>query len=337
MTPSASTGGLHVISCRGISILLLWLSLISVGGAQGIERQELIRGCSTYRDIIVRDIMALVPEFQLLCDSLAMVTGHPEYLQEIRRYGTSILKENFSDGPKLEPGKNQLQQTGLEKQQVQVIMDWFSSRQYTEFEYYTLVTNDIMEKNPPYPMLAGDLFWEEIQFYQLQQGEVLADIGTGSGFFPLVLVFAGLDVTWIITELDPILTSYVENKCEQYGRGQYPARVHFALGHEKEVDLGGLKADKIFLRETFHHLDYPDEILLSLRNQLKPGGRVFVTEEVKDFVTDRTSSCKKIIRRKKIIRAFASNGFHLMQERRCGDSIMLCYTIPSGGPETASH
>jgi ubiquinone/menaquinone biosynthesis C-methylase UbiE len=109
----------------------------------------------------------------------------------------------------------------------------------------------------------------------LREGEVVADVGAGTGLFLEVLCDAvGASGEVIAVDISPGFVESLEQRIEVEGLTQ--ARV--VLCDERSSNLLPDSVDCIFVCDTYHHFEYPAETLASLHAALKTGGRLIVVD-----------------------------------------------------------
>jgi ubiquinone/menaquinone biosynthesis C-methylase UbiE len=109
----------------------------------------------------------------------------------------------------------------------------------------------------------------------IRRGDVVADVGTGAGYFLRYLIAAVGEQGRVIAEdIHPDFLQLVRRKITENGWKNVTA----VLGTEKDPKLPAASLDVVLVLDTYHHLDYPNEILTALRRALKPGGRLIVVD-----------------------------------------------------------
>jgi predicted methyltransferase len=109
----------------------------------------------------------------------------------------------------------------------------------------------------------------------LQPGMAVADIGAGSGFY-VELMAADVGPTGKVyaVEISPRWIEYLNRKVTTQGLSQ----VTVVEGGERSVNLPPNSVDLAFASDTYHHFEYPQETLASIRQALRPGGRWVVLD-----------------------------------------------------------
>lgn len=109
----------------------------------------------------------------------------------------------------------------------------------------------------------------------LKPGMAVADIGAGTGFF--VRLFArevGAEGRVYAVDIAREFVAAILRRSEQDGQGQI-------LGIVNPPDRTGLppaSLDLVFSSDTYHHFEYPASMLASIRQALRPGGRLVVVD-----------------------------------------------------------
>jgi predicted methyltransferase len=109
----------------------------------------------------------------------------------------------------------------------------------------------------------------------LKPGEVVADIGAGSGYHvvrmaPLVAPAGRVKAIDIQQEMLDFMGERVKEKGLK--------NVDLVLGTEKSLGLPEASVDKMLLVDVYHEFAFPKEMGQSMYKALKPGGLVFLIE-----------------------------------------------------------
>jgi SAM-dependent methyltransferase len=86
------------------------------------------------------------------------------------------------------------------------------------------------------------------------------------------------------------------------------------LGSETETRLPEAAFDKILVTAAFHHFSDPAHMLADLKSKLRPGGRLYIIENVVDTTgVVRKNTCRHPLRSVADLQAlFEQNGFRLI-------------------------
>jgi SAM-dependent methyltransferase len=109
----------------------------------------------------------------------------------------------------------------------------------------------------------------------VKPGMSVADIGAGTGLFTMMLSDAvGPQGRVYAEEVLDKFSRYIAERALREGRNN----VVSVVGTERSVGLPPGSIDLAFLCDVYHHFDYPDEMLASIRSALRDQGEVFLVE-----------------------------------------------------------
>ena len=116
---------------------------------------------------------------------------------------------------------------------------------------------------------------ELLQSLGIKEGDIVADIGTGTGFMlPYLVEAVGASGFVYAEDIQEDFLAKVKKKAAEKGW----RNMKVVLGSEKDVMLPAGKLDWAFILDVYHHFNYPVEALTSIREALKPAGRVAVID-----------------------------------------------------------
>ncbi len=150
---------------------------------------------------------------------------------------------------------------------------------------------------------------EVITALDLKPGEVIADIGSGSGYFTLRLAAQVGDSGRVYgVDVDPEMVRHLNR------------RVRDAALRNIQVLLADLddpllpeQVDRFLIVDTWHHIGDQTKYLALMRKLLKPSGQVIMIDfQKKDLPWGPPFAMK--IAREDLIRQMETNGFHLVKE-----------------------
>ena len=147
----------------------------------------------------------------------------------------------------------------------------------------------------------------------LGPGTEVADVGAGTGLF-LGLLADGVGASGKVYAVDisPRLIEYMRERVETEGL----TRVEVVQSSERAAGLPEDSVDVVFLCDTYHHFEYPGEMLASLHSVLRPGGRFVVVDferipgVSREWVLDHIRAGKQ-----ETIAEITAAGFELENER----------------------
>jgi ubiquinone/menaquinone biosynthesis C-methylase UbiE len=148
----------------------------------------------------------------------------------------------------------------------------------------------------------------------IRPGMTVADIGTGVGYMLPFLSRAVGEGGRVLAE--DIFPDFLK-KAEEKARAEKLPNVSFVRGGDKDPGLPGNAVDVALALDSYHHYDYPREMLSAIRRSLRPDGRLVIVEYYKrpnaigrgDFALEHVRLDKP-----DAIREIEAGGFRLVSE-----------------------
>jgi len=109
----------------------------------------------------------------------------------------------------------------------------------------------------------------------LRPGMAVADVGAGTGFF--TRLFAKAVAPGGRVYATDISVPYVRRLAE-IAREPGMGHVDALLGGERDANLSPGTVDLVFTSDTYHHFEYPQDMLRSIHRALRPGGILVVVD-----------------------------------------------------------
>ena len=110
---------------------------------------------------------------------------------------------------------------------------------------------------------------------ELKPGQTVADIGAGTGLFmPYFSRAVGPTGKVVAVDIVPAFVAKLKGRATELGL----ANVSTVLCTERSVELPPASIDVAFICDVYHHFEYPQSSLASIRKALKPGGTLVVVE-----------------------------------------------------------
>jgi len=114
---------------------------------------------------------------------------------------------------------------------------------------------------------------EVIQALSLKPDAVIADIGSGTGYFAVRLANMVPKGRVYGVDTEPDMVRYLADRAKRENRGNVVA----VAGAPGDAHLPE-KADLVLLVDVYHHIDDRERYFGNLRASLKPGGRIAVID-----------------------------------------------------------
>ncbi len=147
----------------------------------------------------------------------------------------------------------------------------------------------------------------------LRPGDVVADIGAGTGLFSLLFAEqVGPKGAVYAVDIGPAFVKYIGDRAKQQG---CEAIVKPVLDTQDSAALASDSIDVAFVCDTYHHFEHPEKMLASIGNALRPGGRLVVIdfdlrENSSEYVKLRARAPQEVYRRE-----IAAAGFDLVETK----------------------
>ena len=123
--------------------------------------------------------------------------------------------------------------------------------------------------------LAGLRIPDVVAALKLQPGNVVADLGAGSGpFIPAFATGVGPSGTVYAVEIDKGFFPYIERRAKEAG----VANVRTVAGEFTDPKLPAADVDVAFMHDVLHHVENREAYLKNLVRYLKPGARVAIID-----------------------------------------------------------
>lgn len=114
-----------------------------------------------------------------------------------------------------------------------------------------------------------------IESLAINQGDVIADIGSGGGYFSARLSKkTGSNGKVFAVDTNKALLSYVVKAMKK----QHIHNVKTVVVKDNGSPLQKESCDLIFMRNVFHHITNPESYLSNIKESLRPGGRIAIID-----------------------------------------------------------
>lgn len=146
----------------------------------------------------------------------------------------------------------------------------------------------------------------------VRPGMTVADVGAGTGLFTRLFARA-VGPRGQVYAVD-ISRTFIDN-VRRTSREQGLTNVTGIVNSQTDTGLPPSSVDLVFLCDTYHHFEYPEKMLASIRRALKPGGTLIII----DFERIPGKSSAWILGhvragREQVIREVEAAGFRLIDQ-----------------------
>jgi len=144
----------------------------------------------------------------------------------------------------------------------------------------------------------------------LKEGEVVADIGAGSGYFSLRFAHhVGDEGRVYAVDINPDMIVYMNRRI----RDMQLKNIVTVLAAPDDPLLMDASIDRFFICDTWHHIENKTQYLALMKKMLKPGGQVIMIDfQKKDLPLGPPLEMK--IAREDLVRQMETNEFKLAKE-----------------------
>ena len=109
----------------------------------------------------------------------------------------------------------------------------------------------------------------------LKPGQTIADIGAGTGFYSRLFASEVGKTGWVFAvDIAPRFLEHINNQAED----DNVQNLTCVLGTGRSICLPPNSIDVAFICDTYHHFEYPQSTLASIRPTLKPGGTLILID-----------------------------------------------------------
>jgi arsenite methyltransferase len=151
---------------------------------------------------------------------------------------------------------------------------------------------------------------EVIAALGLKEGEVLADIGAGSGYFSVRFApKVGARGRIYAVDINPDMILYMNRRI----RDMQLKNMATILSAPDDPLLADASINRFFICNTWHHVENRPSYIALMKKMLKPGGQVIVVDYMKKQLPVGPPPEMKMAR-EEVIREMESNGFKLSKE-----------------------
>jgi ubiquinone/menaquinone biosynthesis C-methylase UbiE len=151
---------------------------------------------------------------------------------------------------------------------------------------------------------------EVLAALNLKPGEIIADIGAGSGYFTFRLAhWVGEKGKVYAVDISPDMIRHINRRI----RETRSTNVVSVLADPDDPLLPDQSVHRFFICDVWHHVENPKKYLSSMKRMLKPGGEIVMIDfHKKDLPLGPPTQMK--IAREDLIKQMEGNGFRLAKE-----------------------
>ena len=153
-----------------------------------------------------------------------------------------------------------------------------------------------------------------LQACEIEPGDVVADIGAGTGLFTQLFSLEVGDRGWVYAvDIAPRFLKHIQAEAARKKR----KNITTVLCAEDSTTLAPNSVDVVFICDTYHHFEYPEATMDSVIRALKKGGHLIVIDfhrvegKTREWLLNHVRAGEEVFRRE-----IESCGFKLAEEKR---------------------
>ena len=148
----------------------------------------------------------------------------------------------------------------------------------------------------------------------IEKGDTVADIGAGTGLFTGMFSSVVGDKGWVYAvDIAPKFIQHINKQATKLKMNNITG----VLCAENSVNLPPKSVDVIFVCDTYHHFEYPNSTLASMRRALKDDGHLIVIDFERIKGKTREWLMRHVRAGKKVFRSeIQEAGFSFVEEKK---------------------
>jgi len=162
----------------------------------------------------------------------------------------------------------------------------------------------------------------------IKKGEIVADIGAGTGLFTFLFSDAvGRQGRVIAVDISKAFLKHIEKQAKVRKR----ANVVVVQGGSDSPNLADASVDRIFVCDTYHHFENPSAMLAAMRRALKPSGELVLVEFIREEGKSSEWTLKHVrMSERDVVAEFDAAGFSIARRQDfLKDNYILTFKAPA--------
>ena len=145
---------------------------------------------------------------------------------------------------------------------------------------------------------------------QVKEGQTVADIGCGNGFYTLQLAkLVGPSGRVLAVDIQPEMLELLKERAAKAGI----TNIEPTLSTQADPKLPTGEVDLILLVDVYHEFSYPQQMLSAMRSSLSPSGLIALAEYRMEDPSVPIKLLHKMSK-KQILKEYTANGLELARE-----------------------
>ena len=116
---------------------------------------------------------------------------------------------------------------------------------------------------------------EVLKACEIEPGDRIADVGAGTGLYSRLFSKAVGEEGWVFAvDISPKFLEHINKRAAEDKR----KNITCVLCSDRSVGLPPASVDLVFICDTYHHFEFPQSTLATIRRALKPDGKLVVID-----------------------------------------------------------
>lgn len=272
---------------------------------------KIIQPLTAYRSKILEENPKAIDQIEVLMEKWGeivtelneeeeffMLIFHSLYMKNRYQYSTEFICKFMS-----RRYKKTVLRYGIEESDIELFLKCS--------QFFDLIAEGIVISEYPYVLEKPEELYRELNFYEIQAGHKIAELGAGTGFFSLLLGLISSEIDITVNEIDKYAVRYTQTRLDENASLLDTSRVKTVVGSKSDTKLTKNTYDRIIIRNSFHHFSKEKKMLASIKEALKQDGKLCLYEPITER---RIAACKKVLAREDLISTITKGGFKLIKE-----------------------
>lgn len=311
-----------------VSAVVLFLSLIpilSIGQSIGVTHLEVIKEIANYRSILIENDPESIDRLRDLENKIGGFDNLEENFSSI--VANILAAKSSYDNIPVERLLELVDEFcpycrakySMDEETVNLILD--------HSDLFGLLLEGVLMPNYPFIINGETTILGEVEFYELEANQKIAEIGAGTGIFSILLGVLDKNFEISINELSSNKITFLEKRVDRHDDFLNTELIEVVKGSKSSVKLEKKEYDRIIIRNSYHHFSKEKKMLASIKKALKPGGKLCLFEPVIENIIDKEFACSSTKSRQSILSELNQAGFILEEEDDRYGYLLLRFSV----------
>jgi ubiquinone/menaquinone biosynthesis C-methylase UbiE len=170
---------------------------------------------------------------------------------------------------------------------------------------------------------------KSLSIYNFKENETIASIGASSGVWEIWFASQVENLTFYLQDIDPLNCNqeeidygvkYYEKLLQKNISGKFIP----IIGTQSGTNLPQNIFDKVLIINSLHEFEMPEIILQDIQGIMKPGGKLFIEEQMAKFSGEIHKGCgKRLFTENELVMLLEKCGFGLVERHLKDDGLVI--------------